>query len=86
MRTWTRTARWRRYSGLLFVLPWLIGLLAFELVPSIATLVISLTRWDLANAPEWVGLRHYSTLIGDEVLGQSDLPPVFVPRAMLVGA
>lgn len=45
--------------GLLFVSPWLIGLLAFTAYPILASLYYSFTLYDVINAPRWIGLQNY---------------------------
>lgn len=66
-------ARW----GWLFVLPALVGICLFTLLPALGSLGLSLTRWDLLGAPEWVGLGNYLDLLGDplfyQVMGQTGL-------------
>jgi multiple sugar transport system permease protein len=49
----------------LFLAPTLIGLAILSAGPILATLGISLTRWDLLRAPEWVGLDNFGALVGD---------------------
>lgn len=49
----------KKYIGLIYLMPWIIGLLAFKMVPFISTLVLSFTEYDLLNAPKFVGLDNY---------------------------
>jgi len=44
---------------LLFMSPWIIGFLAFNLYPAVATLFYSFTKYDLVGEPQWVGLFNY---------------------------
>ena len=46
-------------AGLLFVLPWIIGLLAFTAYPVIGTLYLSFTKYSIAESPQWIGLENY---------------------------
>ncbi|HEX7471670.1 MAG TPA: sugar ABC transporter permease, partial [Candidatus Limnocylindrales bacterium] len=55
-------ARW----ALLFLAPTLIGLAVLSAGPIIATLGISLTKWDLLTAPSFVGPNNYTSLLGDD--------------------
>jgi multiple sugar transport system permease protein len=55
-------ARW----AWLFLAPTLIGLAVLSAGPILATLGISLTRWDLLTAPQWIGLDNFAKLAGDE--------------------
>ena len=58
-----RRARW----GYLFIGPWIIGFLAFTLLPMIATLAFSFTNINLAQAEplQFVGLKNYEALLKD---------------------
>ncbi|MFK7801569.1 MAG: carbohydrate ABC transporter permease [Anaerolineae bacterium] len=49
----------------LFLLPSLIGFIAFFAVPAVRGFWISLTDWDLLTDPEWVGLDNYRQLVSD---------------------
>ena len=53
-----------------FLLPNLLGFAVFTFFPVIAALVISFTDWDLLQAPTWVGLGNYQTLLRDPLFGQ----------------
>ena len=54
----------------LFLLPSLIGLAVFSVVPLLAALVISTTSWDVLTAPRFVGLENYIELLSDPLFGQ----------------
>ena len=58
-----REARW----GMFFLLPWIIGFLAFTLIPMIATLIFTFTNVTLTqDTPlHFVGLDNYANLISD---------------------
>ena len=49
----------------LFLAPTLIGLTVLSAGPILATLGVSLTRWDLLTAPQWVGLNNFAALVND---------------------
>lgn len=49
-----------------FLIPSLIGFVAFYAIPAIRGLTISFTDWDLLTEPSNVGLENYRTLIQDE--------------------
>ena len=58
----TREAR----TGYLFVLPQVVGLVAFIGVPLVASLGYSFTHWDLiAPAPEFVGFDNWAAILQD---------------------
>jgi multiple sugar transport system permease protein len=50
---------------LLFLAPTIIGLAVLSAGPILATLGISLTRWDLLTPPVFNGLGNYGALLGD---------------------
>jgi ABC-type sugar transport system permease subunit len=62
----TETRR-EAFWGLVFVGPWLIGLAVFTAGPLLASLVLSLTDFNLVNpaAVRFVGLDNYSTMAAD---------------------
>jgi multiple sugar transport system permease protein len=49
--------------GMLFVSPWLIGLLAFTAYPILASFYYSFTLYDVINAPRWIGLQNYIFMV-----------------------
>lgn len=50
----------RRYWGLAFVAPQVIGLIIFSLIPLFQALFISFTKWDgMQVVKQWVGLENY---------------------------
>ncbi|ETK32194.1 carbohydrate ABC transporter permease [Microbispora sp. ATCC PTA-5024] len=48
-----------------FLLPWLIGLVLFQAGPMVASLVLSLTDYDLISPPKFVGLGNYAQMAQD---------------------
>src|SRR4051795_4951852 len=58
-------------EGFLFVAPAVVGFLLFTFFPMIASLVLSLTDYDLISSPHWIGLDNYSTMIHDEFFWKS---------------
>ena len=58
-----RSGEWR--WALLFLAPTLIGLAVLSAGPILATLVISLTNWDLLTPPSFAGIDNYTNLLGD---------------------
>jgi len=57
--------------GLLFVSPWLIGLLAFYLYPIGASLYYSFTDYTVLQPPTWVGLDNFRAIFHDPVFWTS---------------
>jgi len=52
--------------ALAFLAPTLIGLALLSAGPILATLAISLTKWDLLTPPTFVGLDNFGALISDD--------------------
>lgn len=50
---------------LAFVSPSLIGLLAFSIIPILASLGLTFYEWDLLTPPEFVGLGNFQRLVHD---------------------
>lgn len=69
LNPWTRMSPLRRReatAGLLFVAPWLVGLLVFNLYPLLATVYLSFTDYTVVTSPEWVGLNNYAELFSTD--------------------
>jgi multiple sugar transport system permease protein len=61
-----RVARQEQRAAYLFLSPWLIGLVAFWLVPIFASLALSLTEWRLiGKSPQFIGLDNYREMLDD---------------------
>lgn len=77
----------------MFILPNLLGFLAFTLVPLIAGIVISFTDWNVVSGVDgisWVGLSNFSALMSDpqfwKAMGRTFLyAGLGVPLTMLGG-
>ncbi|MGV8847953.1 MAG: carbohydrate ABC transporter permease [Propionibacteriaceae bacterium] len=52
-------------SAFLFLLPWLVGLVAITVGPMIASLYLSFTDYSLLAPPEWIGLKNYERMMSD---------------------
>jgi multiple sugar transport system permease protein len=50
---------------LLFLAPWIVGFLVFTAGPMVASLVLSLTDYDVLSEPAFVGLANYEQLLRD---------------------
>ena len=49
----------------LFICPYFILFLVFQLVPTLWTGVISFFEWDGLRAPKWIGLKNYAMMLRD---------------------
>jgi ABC-type sugar transport system permease subunit len=56
-------------NGILFILPWILGFIAFTFLPIVATFIFTFTDWKIGTgiltAPKFVGLANYATLLKD---------------------
>lgn len=61
-----RAKRWFRagegWTAFFFLLPGLIGILLFLVLPILASIVLSFTNWQLLGTPRFVGFSNYSRL------------------------
>lgn len=68
-RKLTPVAKREARQGLLFISPWIIGFLAFTLIPMVATLVFTFLNLKITdgilNPTKFVGLQNYATLLKD---------------------
>ena len=62
LRNYSPMRRREARAGLLFVLPWLLGLLIFTAYPVLATAYFSFTDYSVTQTPNWVGLDNYRTM------------------------
>jgi multiple sugar transport system permease protein len=51
-----------------FILPWIVGFVTFTLGPMIASLYFSFSKYNIIDAPTWVGLKNYSRMLFDDPL------------------
>lgn len=49
----------------LFICPYFILFLVFQLVPTLWTGAISFFEWDGLRAPKWIGLKNYAMMLND---------------------
>ena len=57
-----RRYRKRDYMGLLYIAPWLIGLLVLQLYPFVTSFYYSFTDYQFFNKPEFIGFGNYIKL------------------------
>lgn len=74
-RAAARLSRWksRHWIGWLFILPWFIGFLWFDVLPLFLNTYLSFTDFSVgAKIPNWVGLANYREMFGgDHLIGIS---------------
>ncbi len=64
-RRWSPESRRNTINGILFALPWIIGLLLFWVYPILASFYYSFNDFNAIQNPQWVGLQNYTTLFKD---------------------
>jgi multiple sugar transport system permease protein len=67
----TRTDRRHLRNGLLFALPWLIGLSVFLAWPILSSFYLSFTDYSTLRPPVWVGTENYRDILEDELIYKS---------------
>ncbi|GII75232.1 sugar ABC transporter permease [Sphaerisporangium rufum] len=55
----------------IFMVPWLVGLLVFQLGPMIASLALSFADYDLISAPRFTGLDNYARMLEDDKVARA---------------
>lgn len=58
-------------AGFLFASPWLLGMVLFVAGPIAASVLLSLTNWNLISSPRWVGFENYRDMLEDHNFQQS---------------
>lgn len=61
-------------QGYMFIMPWLLGLFLFTLIPMIFSAVLSLCEWNIVTGTstiQFVGLENYKNLFADPKFWQS---------------
>lgn len=57
--------------GLLFISPWIVGMILFVGYPIVASIYYSFTDFSVLLPPVGIGLQNYSDLIGDDLFWRS---------------
>ncbi|MCX6080388.1 MAG: sugar ABC transporter permease [Chloroflexi bacterium] len=70
-RKWGFRERTNFKIGMLFLLPWTIGFLAFTLYPMLASLVYSFSIYHPRQPLEFIGLQNYANLLHDDLFWKS---------------
>nr|WP_319474295.1 sugar ABC transporter permease [uncultured Sphaerochaeta sp.] len=58
-------------SGYAFISPWLLGFIAFSIIPILFSLYYSFTEYDILGEPIFNGLENFRRMLGDELFWQS---------------
>ena len=54
--------------GYLYISPWILGFLIFQLGPMLASLYFSFTRYEFPLTPRWIGVANYVKAVGGDRL------------------
>lgn len=62
-----------KYLGLLYVAPYILGLLIFTAIPFVASFYLSFTDYSLISPPVWAGIQNYVELFTKDRIFQKSL-------------
>ncbi len=68
---WSNLQRREFLFGLLFVSPFLIGVLLFWVGPMLYSVFLTTQKWNMIAAPEFAGLRNVNKLLADPLVRKS---------------
>ena len=65
--------RWNREAlhAYVFMMPAILGILIFTLVPVVVSLFLSFTEYNIITDPQWVGLANYTELFQERLFWQA---------------
>jgi len=66
-----RLARREEFAAYMFLLPWLLGLVCFLIVPIVVSIILSASDYSIVLPSHWIGLENYRTMIHDPLFWQS---------------
>lgn len=58
-------------TGLIFTMPWILGLLIFYAYPLLSSIYYSFTSYSVLEPGEWIGLQNYRDLFNDKLFWKS---------------
>lgn len=64
--------------GYVYILPWMIGFLVFQLYPLLSSLYYSFTDYTMFNSPAWVGLANYIKIFTRDSTFRNSLSRTFI--------
>jgi multiple sugar transport system permease protein len=81
---WPATPRKDGWAGYMFLAPWLAGFFLLTLGPTLASLVLSFTSFDLIQNPRWVGTANYVRIATQDAKFATSLKVTFLYVALAV--
>lgn len=76
--------KYRRFLGLAYLMPYIIGLLVFTAIPFLASLWMSFTEYNLMSPPRFTGLDNYIQLFTDDRMFRRSLGTTLLYVCMTV--
>ncbi|MBI1779415.1 MAG: sugar ABC transporter permease [Proteobacteria bacterium] len=74
----------RDAEAYLFLVPWLLGFFCFTLGPTLASLYLSFTSFDLVQNPRWIGAANYVRIATDDAKFIDSIKVTFTYVALAV--
>jgi len=65
-------------AGYIFIAPWLIGFFVFAIIPILASLALSFTRYDILSPPKWTGFANYVQIFTQDERFRTALAVTFI--------
>lgn len=70
MQTVTKTGKVRKHKyqsvAYLFLIPWIVGVLVFQLYPFVTSFIYSFTNYNVVGTTRWVGLENYIRILNSD--------------------
>lgn len=70
-RTYSNPVGVSRFTGLLLITPFIVGLLLFTVYPFVCSFVLGMTEYDNIRQPEFTGMENYRQMMSDETFRKS---------------
>lgn len=64
--TASKASRKGRWTGLLYISPWILGFLVFQLYPIFSSFAYSFTNFDMLSVPDFIGAQNYQELFTED--------------------
>jgi multiple sugar transport system permease protein len=87
----SKLARREAFEGYVFLLPWIIGFLAFHFGPLLASLYLGFTNYRGSGPPQWIGVENFQRMFtADPLFWQSLKVTVlyalgYLPLGLVIG-
>lgn len=69
--SWEDKIMEKKYTGLLYIAPWLVGLIIFTIYPFIASFILSFTDYKIIYQPQFIGFSNYIKMFHDQLFWTS---------------